>query len=287
MPEVAAVDGLITPLAAAVVPVTDRGLLYGDHVFEVAVAVAGRVIDGPAHLARLADGAAQLGLPPPAAALPSWIAAALAAAALPRAVVRVVWTRGDGAGVRPSPTARGRAIVLVTAWTDPPPAPLTLATVAIDRSGRSGALVPAAVKSGNYLASVLALAAAEAVGADDALLVDPEDQVCETATGNVAIVEGGAVWFAAGAALAGVTAARVAALLRADGVVVGATAITRSRLAAADEVFVTSSRRGVVAVARLDDVSWRPGPTTARAADRYRAWRDGAPAGDAAPPAAL
>ena len=31
MPAVASIDGVISPLAAAAVPLTDRGLLFGDH----------------------------------------------------------------------------------------------------------------------------------------------------------------------------------------------------------------------------------------------------------------
>lgn len=287
MPAIASVDGRVTDLAQAVIPVTDRGFLYGDHVFEVALAVDGVVVDGVAHLARLADGAARLGLPPPPADLSAHLAAALGAADEPRAAVRVVWSRGDGAGVRPPIAARGRAVILV----EPSPrvnvTPLRLATVAIDRSGRGGALVPATVKSGNYLGSVLALAAAEEAGADDALLIDPDLRVVETATGNLAIVEGGAVVFAAGPSLPGVTAARVAALARADGVRVELGPIDRVRLDAADEVLTTSSRRGVVAVVAVDARRWRPGPTTARLGDRYQAWIDGGHAGDASAPAAL
>ena len=65
MPAMASIDGVVTALAAAAIPVTDRGLLFGDHVFEIARVVDDRIIDGDAHLARLVAGAARCGLPAP------------------------------------------------------------------------------------------------------------------------------------------------------------------------------------------------------------------------------
>ena len=59
MPAMASIDGVVTALAAAAIPVTDRGLLFGDHVFEIARVVDDRIIDGDAHLARLVAGAAR------------------------------------------------------------------------------------------------------------------------------------------------------------------------------------------------------------------------------------
>ncbi|KAB2884067.1 MAG: D-amino acid aminotransferase, partial [Kofleriaceae bacterium] len=40
------------PLDEARVPITDRGFLWGDHVFEVVRVEGGRLCDGEAHLAR-------------------------------------------------------------------------------------------------------------------------------------------------------------------------------------------------------------------------------------------
>ena len=273
MPAVASIDGAVSPLAAAAVPVTDRGLRFGDQVFEVARTCGSRVLDRAAHLARLARSAAACRLPPPPVALDGWLDAALAAAAAPDATVRVLWTAGDGAGLARD-GGPGRAIVIVEPWQPGPARALRLHTIAIDRSGRTGALVPAAAKSGSYLASVLALAAAHDAGADDALLVDDRGDAIETATGNLAIVERDAVVFAAGANLPGVTAARVAQLLTAAGVAVSREAIPRARLDGADEVLVTSSRRGVAAVAAIDGVVKRSGRLLTLAFDQYAAWID-------------
>ncbi len=273
MPAVASIDGAIAPLAAAAVPLTDRGLLFGDHVFEVARVSRGWVVDGARHLARLADSAAACRLPPPPAALAAWITAAIAAAAEPEATLRVMWTAGDGAGLARDPAARGRAIAIVEPWA--PPAvvtPVRLVTRVIDPSGRTGALVPVTAKAGSYLASVLALDAARAAGADDALLIDAAGHVLETATASVAIIDRRGLVIAAGACLPGVTMARVGALAAALGVPVTAAVVDRASLAQADEVLVTSSRRGVVAVVRVDDVAYAAGPRTAQIATAYADW---------------
>ncbi|MBK9031711.1 MAG: aminotransferase class IV [Myxococcales bacterium] len=280
----ASIDGEVTPLARAAIPVTDRGLLFGDHVFEIARAQRAWLVDGDAHLARLARSAAACGLPPPAAALGAWIAATIDAAAEPAAVARVIWTAGDGTAVRRRRAQPGRAVVLVEPFTPSPSVGVRLVTRTVERCGRTGALVPAGAKTGSYLASVLALAAADAVGADDALLVDPDDRVLETATSNVAIVEGGRVTIADGPVLLGVTAARLVQLLSADGVAIARGLVTRARLDRADEVFTTSSRRGVTAVLAIDGAVKGFGPTTRRAIDRYDGWIT---SGRAGPPLAL
>ena len=272
MSSVASIDGVVAPLAEARVPVTDRGLLFGDHVFEIARAIGDRVIDGDAHLARLAASARAIGLAPPdRARLAAWIAAAVTAAGEPSAAIRAIWSRGDGTTLRPDPRGAPRAIVIVEPWS-PGPDGVRLASLAVEHAGRTGALVPATAKTGSYLASVLALARAAALDADDALLVDPDGRVLETATSNLFVVGGGRIALATGNALPGVTAARVGALLAAVGLPVVDAAVTAADVRAADELFVTSSRRGVTPVVAVDGRACPVGWTTRRAREEYDRW---------------
>jgi branched-subunit amino acid aminotransferase/4-amino-4-deoxychorismate lyase len=85
-------------------------------------------------------------------------------------------------------------------------------------------------------------------------------------------VAGGRVHAAGGAALPGVTAARVAALLAAGGVEIEVAPVSADTLAGAEEIFVTSSRRGVTPVVALDGRDLVVGPTTRRAIAAYDAW---------------
>ena len=270
MPAMAFVDGAIGPLAAARIPITDRGFLWGDHAFEIVRAVAGRLCDGDAHLDRLAASMALLRMPAfDRAACAQAVAATVAAAALDDAGVRIVVTRGDQPGLAPRPTATTRLVITVE--------PLIAAASAGVRlhslDGHRGGLVPAAAKSGNYLGSVLALAAAIDSGADDALL-HAGDVVLETATSSLLVVSGGDILTPIGALLPGVTSARVAALLAARGHTVRAATVRRADIAAAAEILVTSARRGVAPVIAVDGVARAPGPIVAEAAAAYQAWID-------------
>lgn len=258
------------PLDEARVPITDRGFLWGDHVFEVIRAEAGRLCDGDAHLARLARSAALVRMTAPdLGAVARAIAATLAACQARSAAVRVIWTRGEARSLSLATAGAPRLVIIAE--------PLMLAAgtrgirLAVVRGGRGG-LVPAAAKSGNHLGSVLALAAATDAGADDALLVDAHDQVLETASANLFLVEDGRVVTPAGAILAGVTGARVTQLLRVEGHAVLTDRVALDRVRAADELFVTSSRRGVVPVVALDGSPRDAGPVARAAAAAYGRW---------------
>ncbi len=256
------------PLAEARVPVTDRGFLWGDHVFEIIRAQGDTLCDGAAHLARLVASAALVRLPAPDPAFVERVAReTLTAAGLAAASIRVMWTRGDARGLAPSAAGAPRLVILVEPLA-PAPHGVRLAVV---RGSRDG-LVPAAAKTGNYLGSVLALALAENAGADDALLVDGDECALETATASLFVVEPGKVLMPAGANLPGVTAARVAALLVGAGHAVISERLPLARVVAADELFVTSARRGLVPVVALDGAPRLPGPVTATASAAHAAW---------------
>lgn len=98
----------------------DRGLLYGDGLFETIAIRQGQPCLWRAHLARLATGTARLGIPLPDPA--QWraeVAALLAAAGHPtRATLKLILTRGCG--------ARGYA---------PPPAPCPTRLLLLYRDG--------------------------------------------------------------------------------------------------------------------------------------------------------
>jgi branched-chain amino acid aminotransferase len=273
MPAMAWIDGALVPLDEARVPITDRGFLWGDHVFEIIRAEARVLLDGEAHLARLARSAALVRMAPPdVAAVARAIAAALAAAGEGASSVRVMWTRGSARGLALSAATQSRLIVTVE-----PTALLAGAsegagvTLAVVRGSRAG-LVPFEAKTGNYLGSVLALAAANEAGADDALFVDGDDNALETATANLFVVERKRVTTPAGALLPGVTAARVMQLLEAAGHAVLTGPLSLERVRGADELFVTSARRGPVPVVALDGEARTVGPLTRVAASAYAAW---------------
>lgn len=269
-------DGAVVPLAHARVPVTDRGFLWGDHVFEVVRTAGGHPCDGAAHLDRLAVSASRIGLAPPdRPAIELAVAAVIAAAGEPTLAIRIIVTAGDGRrlGERTGP----QRLVIFAEPLEPGPA--TPVRLAVLRMPRVAGLLPADAKTGNYLASILALAAAARAGADDVVFVD-EGRALETAGASLFVVAAdGGIATPTGALLPGVTAARVAALLANQGHPVRHGPVAYEDLVAATELFTTSARRGVVAVGALDGAIRTEGPFTRLAREHYDAWIRGVATG--------
>lgn len=268
------IDGAVVDAADARVPITDRGLHYGDGVFEVLRTAHGRPVLLDRHLARLAAGAAAIRLvPPPAEAIADAVARTIAGVG-GDARIKILVTRGDAPLAAPL-AAAGPPRLIVIAEPLVLPAPevydrgIALVTVA-RRMPAPDALDPR-VKALAYLDRVLALDDARARGADDAVRLDADGRVAECATANIFAVAAGAVTTPpAVAALAGITRGAVLELAAAVGIAVREQAMTPDELAAADEIFVTSAVRGVMPVAALDGVGRLPGPVTRLLTQRYR-----------------
>jgi branched-chain amino acid aminotransferase len=260
------IDGRLVDANAAYVSAFDHGFTVGDGVFETCRTLGDRPFALTRHLRRLARSASALGLRAPGEAdLRAAVEATLAAndpADLGR--VRITVTSGQG----PLGSGRGEAaptVVVMVSPARPWASTTTLVTVPWRRNEHSAV---AGVKTTSYAENVIALAWAHERGASEALLLNTADYVCEGTGSNVfAVLAGGRVVTPplTSGCLAGVTRELV---LEWCG---GADAdLTPEDLAAADEVFVTSSTRDVHPVDRLDAVEFAaPGPVTARVAAEF------------------
>jgi branched-chain amino acid aminotransferase len=259
MPVLVNVDGRLVPPGEAFVPVLDRGFLYGDSVYEVVRTYRGKVFELGRHLDRMDRSAAGIALQLPSREqIERELSRTLQASANAESYARIVVTRGEGAkfGLQPHfAEGPGRLIVIVRPLEPPPPdvyeRGLRVA-IAVTRRNPPQALDPA-LKTGNYLNSILALRDAHAAGADDALLLDLRGQVTEGSSSNVFFVQGGIVVtppLQLGM-LHGITRALVIDIARGEGLIVREEPHGAEALAAADEVFVTSTVREVLAVTSL------------------------------------
>jgi branched-chain amino acid aminotransferase len=108
-------------------------------------------------------------------------------------------------------------------------------------------------------------------GFQNALSLDQEGNVAETASSNVFLVRGGQILtpVANGTFLNGITRQRVIALLRADGYAVTETSLAVADFADADEIFVTGNAYKIVPVTRFEDRELGPSPTARRARALY------------------
>jgi len=246
------IDGRIVRGPEARITLFDRGARDGEGLFETLRVYDGRPYLWHRHLERMVVAAAELGFPVPPA--PERLAAALAellhAESLTEAAARITLTRGVP-GVRP-----GRPGV----WIDVEPIEGRL--WAGTRTGKARVLFSlrpfaqsplGAYKTTSRLAYHLAREEARSARADEALLVTKQGEVLEGTSSNLfAVLHDGLVTPPlASYVLPGVTRARVIELCRELGIEVRERPIPIDELAAARELFLTSSLQEVVPVVRL------------------------------------
>ncbi|MCK9538322.1 MAG: aminodeoxychorismate lyase [Dokdonella sp.] len=251
------VDGVV----AGVVDASDRGLAYGDGLFETIAFVAGRAPLWERHMARLAAGCTRLGLPAPDARLLADEAARVAAGEL-RSVVRICLTRGRGArGYAPPPRTVPTRIVAAH------PAPVPDADgqrrgIRVRLCNLRLAAQPAlaGLKHLNRLEQVLARDEWDDPAIGEGLLRDADGRLVSATAANLFLVRAGVLQTPAldRCGVAGVARAQVLAWHAGCQV----REIEMGDLMLADEVFLTSSVRGVVPVTALDGRSWPVGPLT-------------------------
>lgn len=244
-------------------PLTARGLHYGDGVFRTLAVAAGRVLDLDAQLDTLARDAAAIDLhPPPDLALQLQQAAAGAG----DAVLKLILMRsGQGRGYRPTTTV---ADSLLLRYEVPvfDPACWTQGIRAV-RSPVTMAAQPrlAGIKHLNRLEQVLA-SRDWPEGVDEALLGDERGApICGTRS-NLFWVSRGIVHTPAldRCGVAGMMRAKILAACEARGLALRVGAHPWSALHAADEAFVCNSLIGIWPLRALDARSWpAPGPVTA------------------------
>jgi 4-amino-4-deoxychorismate lyase len=261
--------GVVDP-ATPLLRADDEAVLRGRAAFETMRAYAGVPFRVEQHLRRLCESAEVLELPAPdTEALTALVGEALASLDPTDAVLRVVWTPGSGDGdsigfvlVTPVPGGfdemRGRGIELAS---------LQLA-IGAATFNESPWLLPG-VKSTSYAVNMAAQAEARRRGADDALFLSLEGIALECPTSNVWFCEDGVLHTPALelGILAGVTRETLMAAARDARIDVAEGEYPRARLAAAAEVFTSSSVREVMPVVRLDGETvgdGRPGPLAAR-----------------------
>lgn len=269
----------IVPASRAVVPVLDHGFLFGDSVYDVVRTSNGRPFMLEEHLVRLRKSAALIyfELPWPDEEIEARLAALGERVDAEETYFRIVATRGPG------------PISLLPDGCDDPGLyligrPLIVYPEAMYRDGCRVAVVrrlrndPRALdpraKTGNYLNNMLGLIEARRAGADDALFLNADGHLTEATTANVWVVADGRVRTPplAEGLLQGITRDWVMQTLPSEGMPVEEATIKEAALAAADEVFLSGTIKGIMPVTRLGDrpvADGRPGPVTKRAAGLY------------------
>jgi branched-chain amino acid aminotransferase len=297
-PRWVAIEGERVDPERAFVSIFDRGLLYGDGVFETMRAERGRVHRLDEHLQRLAWSCERVGI------VPTWTSAALRGeverfvdtirdevdrtlfTSAPLAL-RVFVTRGAGPlGLDPEGADAPLRFAIAEPLRALPPAAYAEGVAVVTWATHRASDAARGAKVTSYLESILALRHARSRGAHEALIVDGAGWVLEGATSSLFAVRGGALETPPldDRVLPGITRRAVLEAARARATPIVERRLALDDLASADELFVTSSLRGLLPVVEVDGHrvgTGRPGPRWAALARSYGE-REDLPVPDAA-----
>jgi 4-amino-4-deoxychorismate lyase len=250
---------------------SDRGLAYGDGLFETMAAADGRIRWLDYHLDRLAAGCRRLALGPlDHAEIRAEIATHCPRAG--RAVLKLIVTRGPGArGYRPPEPSQPTRILGISSWQGYPRSHYTdgiRVRVCELRIGESPAL--AGLKHLCRLEQVLAQIELRGHDVEQGLLLDTSGYVVGGTSGNVFAVRGTDLLTPS------ITRNGIAGVMRR--VVLESAAelglrpiesnLTLRELQRANELFMTNAVFGIWPVAKLDQQSFSPGAATRRLMER-------------------
>lgn len=232
------------------IPIDDRGLQYGDGLFETMKVRGGRVRFLEAHLARLMLGCERLGLPVPDGDRLRGEIAMAATQARGDAILKLIVTRGSGPR---GYAARGgftpRRIMSLHAASEMV-VPAGGVTLRMSRLTLTENPLLAGLKHLNRLENVLAASEPAHEQVFDSLMLDASGLLVSGTMCNVFLVRQGGIITPSveRAGVAGVMRGIVLRECAKLGLDAEVRAVPAAELMAADEVFVTNARIGVVPV---------------------------------------
>ena len=258
-------NGQFVPEAQAVVPVNDRGFLYGDGLFETIRVCGGRPFRMAQHLERMTRGADFLKIKCPFTPkeLQDFAGQLIKKNKMPEAVLRVTLTRGPGERGY-TPQIDSQPTVVMTLHAAPP---MDAGNPVQWRLITSSYRIPAAdplssFKTANKLVHVMARLEAVEKGADEALLVNTNGEVAETASGNLFwVYQDSFCTVPTGrGVLPGITRSVVLEICQTLGLPTNKRVIKPKALRNSEGIFITQSALGIVPVTTLDGEPVAPSP---------------------------
>ena len=242
------VDGEIS----SQVSVLDRGLQYGDGVFETLAVIRGQPRFWQSHMDRLAIGCECLQLPvPPQTVLLREVQTVSAGQG--DCVVKIIVTRGlSGRGYAPSVPVVANRIVSSYAWPDDP-GHLDQVGIRTRICKLRLALQPAlsGIKHLNRLEQVMARSEWTDRSVHEGILLDTQDQVVSAISSNIFLITGDRL-LTPRMDRCGVRGVMRANILKAFKPRCEQRRISLDMLPEADSVFVCNSVRGIFPVVRID-----------------------------------
>jgi len=258
-PGLAWIEGRIVPAQEARIPILDHGFLFGDGVFEGIRLTPAGIFRLEDHLGRLATGARAVGIELPGGLerMREVVCETTRAWGPRPGYLRLIVTRGVGAlGIDPASCPTPGLVCIAAAAVrlspDKDARGIDLITSSLRRPAAD--MLDPRVKSLNYLNNALAKREANLRGADDALVLNGRGFVAEASATNVFVIRGDRLETPppTDGALEGITRTTVFELGEPLGLRVRERSLGRFDLYAADAVFLTGTRAGLVPVGSLD-----------------------------------
>jgi branched-chain amino acid aminotransferase len=276
---VVVINGSRKAIEDARISVFDRGLLFGDSVFETVGTYGGEPFALAEHVRRLRHSAEQvfIDLAVSDQELGREVKAAVELAGNAESYVRIIVTRGSGElGLDPALATDPQRIVIVAPLHRPSRETYErgVTAIAVKTHRPTDIADVAGAKVGNYLVAVLAMRKARAMAANEALVVNQEGYVIEGATSNVFWVSQGTLWTPPETAgiLAGITRSVVIAAALELNIPLSYGCPKADRLCDVEELFITSSIRQMLSIVAVDGkpiADGRPGPLYRRLFERF------------------
>jgi D-alanine transaminase len=269
-------NGRFLPLEEATIPVLDRGFLFGDGVYEL-VPVYSRVpFRLEEHLARLERslGALSIRNPYSRAQWREHVHALVDKQSYEDQGLYFQVTRGVAKRDHAFPrNAEPTVFMMANPLVNPSPALVESGAAAV--SAQDNRWLRCDIKSISLVGNVLLRQLSAEVGAAETILLR-DGRLTEASASNVFVVERGTILSPAkdNLILPGITYDVVVELAQAHGMPIEFTDIAEARLRGADEIWVTSSSKEVLAIVALDGRpvgDGRPGPVFRR---MYHAYQD-------------
>ncbi len=263
---------LINGLSDDKIAISDRGLQYGDGLFETMAFRNGKIEFLAAHLARLIDGCRRLNIEfIQAEQLLSELTIVCNNLSDNDAVIKVIVTRGSGGrgylasqGVEPTRIISTHPLPIFPAQNNRAGIKVRLCAHILSEN-----VVLAGIKHLNRLDQILARNEWRDSDTAEGIMLDKERYVIEATMSNVFIVKAGELFtpLLDMSGVAGIMRAQIILLAETLNVSVVETKIHIDDLMAADEIFLSNSIIGIWPVAEMDNKAYVVGPITHKLQD--------------------
>ncbi|MGH8419140.1 MAG: aminodeoxychorismate lyase [Pseudomonas sp.] len=256
--------------------IKDRGLAYGDGLFETILVKAGVPLLFERHLQRLALGAKRLALVLDLPLIES--ECRTFAVQMSEGAMKLIVTRGDGLrGYAPTPGAQVRRILQSSPLPAYPPANAEQGIRLFPcRTRLAEQPLLAGLKHLNRLEQVIARSEWHDTEHAEGLMRDTTGRIVEAVYSNLFLIKGGVLLTPdlTRCGVAGVMRAELLTLAEQMNMPVRAMDLHMSDLQRADEVFVCNSVYGIWPVRAVEQLNWPVGPVTRKLQNLVRGLLD-------------